>query len=145
MTSIMNTNVDFLCYHADFSFVAAYLSYRMCQSLFFCSVQTEQYILLRYMSNETKMPINIQWTTNYVLSKTQCFLFLEGISKAQCCPSSTWIWAFAPWKFNDSVPFQITVYLEQKCYKEMRAERYGSVKVVMAIYRKVICSCQEQL
>nr|CAB3451263.1 unnamed protein product [Digitaria exilis] len=40
---------------------------------------------------------------------------------------------------------QITVYLEQKCYKEMRAERYGSVKIVMAIYRKVICSCQEQL
>jgi hypothetical protein len=40
---------------------------------------------------------------------------------------------------------QITVYLEQKCYKEMRAERYGSVKVVMAIYRKVIYSCQEQL
>ncbi|AQK90017.1 ARM repeat superfamily protein [Zea mays] len=28
---------------------------------------------------------------------------------------------------------------------EFRAERYGSVKVVMAIYRKVICSCQEQL
>ncbi|XP_066317316.1 protein SEMI-ROLLED LEAF 2-like isoform X2 [Miscanthus floridulus] len=40
---------------------------------------------------------------------------------------------------------KITVYLEQKCYKELRAERYGSVKVVMAIYRKVICSCQEQL
>ncbi|WVZ69371.1 hypothetical protein U9M48_018168 [Paspalum notatum var. saurae] len=40
---------------------------------------------------------------------------------------------------------KITIYLEQKCYKEMRAERYGSVKVVMAIYRKVICSCQEQL
>ncbi|PUZ77921.1 hypothetical protein GQ55_1G412000 [Panicum hallii var. hallii] len=40
---------------------------------------------------------------------------------------------------------RITVYLEQKCYKEMRAERYGLVKVVMAIYRKVICSCQEQL
>ncbi|XP_062220474.1 protein SEMI-ROLLED LEAF 2-like [Phragmites australis] len=40
---------------------------------------------------------------------------------------------------------KITVYLEQKCYKEMRAERFGSVKVVMAIYRKVICSCQEQL
>ena len=43
------------------------------------------------------------------------------------------------------VPLQITVYLEQKSYKELRAERYGSVKVVMAIYRKVICSCQEQL
>ncbi|KAL6911589.1 hypothetical protein ACP4OV_000394 [Aristida adscensionis] len=40
---------------------------------------------------------------------------------------------------------KITVYLEQKCFKEMRAERFGSVKVVMAIYRKVICSCQEQL
>ncbi|GJN22464.1 hypothetical protein PR202_gb10026 [Eleusine coracana subsp. coracana] len=32
---------------------------------------------------------------------------------------------------------KITVYLEQKCYKEMRAECYGSVKVVMAIYRKI--------
>ncbi|ONM30390.1 protein SEMI-ROLLED LEAF 2 isoform X3 [Zea mays] len=40
---------------------------------------------------------------------------------------------------------KITFYLEQKCYKELRAERYGSVKVVIAIYRKVICSCQEQL
>ncbi|KAL5208316.1 hypothetical protein ABZP36_032751 [Zizania latifolia] len=40
---------------------------------------------------------------------------------------------------------KITVYLEQKCYKELRAEHFGSVKVVMAIYRKVICSCQEQL
>ncbi|XP_062221798.1 protein SEMI-ROLLED LEAF 2-like isoform X3 [Phragmites australis] len=40
---------------------------------------------------------------------------------------------------------KITVYLEQKFYKELRAERFGSVKVVMAIYRKVICSCQEQL
>ncbi|TVU28905.1 hypothetical protein EJB05_20443 [Eragrostis curvula] len=40
---------------------------------------------------------------------------------------------------------KITIYLEQKCFKEMRAERYGSVKVVMAIYRKVICSCPEQL
>ncbi|KAF0931195.1 hypothetical protein E2562_002544 [Oryza meyeriana var. granulata] len=40
---------------------------------------------------------------------------------------------------------KITVYLEQKFYKELRAEHFGSVKVVMAIYRKVICSCQEQL
>lgn len=40
---------------------------------------------------------------------------------------------------------KITVYLEQKFFKELRAERFGSVKVVMAIYRKVICSCQEQL
>ncbi|KAE8808190.1 cyclin-like protein [Hordeum vulgare] len=40
---------------------------------------------------------------------------------------------------------KITVYLEAKFFKELRAERFGSVKVVMAIYRKVICSCQEQL
>uniref|UniRef100_A0ACD5ZF39 Uncharacterized protein n=1 Tax=Avena sativa TaxID=4498 RepID=A0ACD5ZF39_AVESA len=40
---------------------------------------------------------------------------------------------------------KITVYLEQKFFKELRAERFGSVKVVVAIYRKVICSCQEQL
>ncbi|KAM0912181.1 hypothetical protein ACQ4PT_012892 [Festuca glaucescens] len=40
---------------------------------------------------------------------------------------------------------KITVYLEQKFFKELRAEHFGSVKVVMAIYRKVICSCQEQL
>uniref|UniRef100_A0A0E0K5Y4 Uncharacterized protein n=1 Tax=Oryza punctata TaxID=4537 RepID=A0A0E0K5Y4_ORYPU len=32
---------------------------------------------------------------------------------------------------------KITVYLEQKFYKELRAEHFGSVKVVMAIYRKV--------
>ncbi|XP_052144160.1 protein SEMI-ROLLED LEAF 2-like isoform X2 [Oryza glaberrima] len=40
---------------------------------------------------------------------------------------------------------KITVYLEQKFYKELRVEHFGSVKVIMAIYRKVICSCQEQL
>ncbi|KAM0823669.1 hypothetical protein ACQ4PT_070716 [Festuca glaucescens] len=32
---------------------------------------------------------------------------------------------------------QITVYLEQKFFKELRAERFGSVNVVMAIYRKI--------
>ncbi|KAM0823670.1 hypothetical protein ACQ4PT_070716 [Festuca glaucescens] len=31
----------------------------------------------------------------------------------------------------------ITVYLEQKFFKELRAERFGSVNVVMAIYRKI--------
>ncbi|KAF7091444.1 hypothetical protein CFC21_094024 [Triticum aestivum] len=40
---------------------------------------------------------------------------------------------------------KITVYLEQKFFKELRSERFGSVKVVMAIYRKVTCSCPEQL
>uniref|UniRef100_N1QUP6 Protein EFR3-like protein n=1 Tax=Aegilops tauschii TaxID=37682 RepID=N1QUP6_AEGTA len=40
---------------------------------------------------------------------------------------------------------KITIYLEQKFFKELRSERFGSVKVVMAIYRKVTCSCPEQL
>ncbi|KAJ3695782.1 hypothetical protein LUZ60_001159 [Juncus effusus] len=40
---------------------------------------------------------------------------------------------------------KISAYLEQKCYKELRAERFGSVKVVMTIYRKLLSSCKEQM
>ncbi|KAJ6847488.1 uncharacterized protein M6B38_277005 [Iris pallida] len=40
---------------------------------------------------------------------------------------------------------KITNYLEQRCYKELRIEHFGSVKVVMRIYRKLIISCKEQM
>ncbi|CAL9753850.1 unnamed protein product [Musa acuminata subsp. burmannicoides] len=40
---------------------------------------------------------------------------------------------------------KITTYLEQRCYKEMRNERFGSVKVVMCIYRKLLIACREQM
>ncbi|XP_073010606.1 protein SEMI-ROLLED LEAF 2-like [Typha latifolia] len=40
---------------------------------------------------------------------------------------------------------KITNYLEQRCYKELRLERFGSVKVVMCIYRKLLSSCKEQM
>ncbi|XP_074591589.1 protein SEMI-ROLLED LEAF 2-like isoform X2 [Curcuma longa] len=40
---------------------------------------------------------------------------------------------------------KITTYLEQRCYKELRLEHFGSVKVVLAIYRKLLLSCKEQM
>ena len=40
---------------------------------------------------------------------------------------------------------QITVYLEQRIYKELRAEQYGFAKVVMLIYRRLLVSCKEQM
>uniref|UniRef100_A0A8N4II40 Uncharacterized protein LOC105053077 n=1 Tax=Elaeis guineensis var. tenera TaxID=51953 RepID=A0A8N4II40_ELAGV len=40
---------------------------------------------------------------------------------------------------------KITNYLEQRCYKELRIEHFGSVKVVMCIYRKLLISCKEQM
>lgn len=40
---------------------------------------------------------------------------------------------------------KITSYLEQRCYKELRNERFQSVKVVMCIYRKLIISSKEQM
>nr|GMD10716.1 protein EFR3 homolog cmp44E-like [Ipomoea batatas]GMD95248.1 protein EFR3 homolog cmp44E-like [Ipomoea batatas]GMD97805.1 protein EFR3 homolog cmp44E-like [Ipomoea batatas] len=36
---------------------------------------------------------------------------------------------------------KITEYLEQRCYKDLRHERFGSVKVVLLIYRKLLSSC----
>lgn len=40
---------------------------------------------------------------------------------------------------------KITTYLEQRCYKELRTERFHHVKVVMCIYRKLLISCKEQM
>ncbi|KAI6695927.1 hypothetical protein NL676_023637 [Syzygium grande] len=40
---------------------------------------------------------------------------------------------------------KITNYLEQRCYKDLRNENYGSVKVVLCIYRKLLSSCKEQM
>ncbi|XP_031125263.1 uncharacterized protein LOC116027687 isoform X1 [Ipomoea triloba] len=40
---------------------------------------------------------------------------------------------------------KITEYLEQRCYKDLRHERFGSVKVVLLIYRKLLSSCKEQM
>jgi hypothetical protein len=40
---------------------------------------------------------------------------------------------------------QITVYLEQRIYKELRTEQYGFAKVVMLIYRRLLVSCKEQM
>lgn len=41
--------------------------------------------------------------------------------------------------------WQITEYLEQKCYKELRNGNIGSVKVVLCIYKKLLSSCKEQM
>ncbi|XP_062178610.1 protein SEMI-ROLLED LEAF 2-like isoform X2 [Phragmites australis] len=40
---------------------------------------------------------------------------------------------------------KITVYLEQRIYKELRSEQYGFAKVVMLIYRRLLVSCKEQM
>ncbi|XXG64153.1 hypothetical protein AAC387_Pa05g2182 [Persea americana] len=40
---------------------------------------------------------------------------------------------------------RITTYLEQKCYKELRNQRFHLAKVVMCIYRKLLISCKEQM
>lgn len=40
---------------------------------------------------------------------------------------------------------KITEYLEQRCYKDLRNEHLGSVKIVTMIYRKLLSSCKEQM
>ncbi|XP_042431458.1 protein SEMI-ROLLED LEAF 2-like [Zingiber officinale] len=40
---------------------------------------------------------------------------------------------------------KITEYLEQKCYKELRSEHFGYVKIVTCIYRKLVITCKEQM
>ncbi|KAL2328854.1 hypothetical protein Fmac_022281 [Flemingia macrophylla] len=40
---------------------------------------------------------------------------------------------------------KITDNLEQICYKDLRYETFGSVKVVLCIYRKFLWSCKEQM
>ncbi|CAJ2660994.1 protein SEMI-ROLLED LEAF 2-like isoform X1 [Trifolium pratense] len=40
---------------------------------------------------------------------------------------------------------KITENLEQRCYKDLRNENFGSVKVILCIYRKLLSSCKEQI
>ncbi|URE13514.1 Cyclin-related protein [Musa troglodytarum] len=40
---------------------------------------------------------------------------------------------------------KITNYLEQRCYRELRNEHFGYVKVVMRIYQKLLIACREQM
>ncbi|XP_042485763.1 protein SEMI-ROLLED LEAF 2-like [Macadamia integrifolia] len=40
---------------------------------------------------------------------------------------------------------KITKHLEQRCYKDLRTEHFGSAKVVLIIYRKLLSSCKEQM
>ncbi|KAL5152381.1 Protein EFR3 B [Glycine soja] len=40
---------------------------------------------------------------------------------------------------------KITDNLEQRCYKDLRNENFGSVKVVLCIYRKLLSTCKEQM
>lgn len=40
---------------------------------------------------------------------------------------------------------QITNYLEQRCYKEMRNGQFGYVNTIMTIYRRLLFSCKEQM
>lgn len=40
---------------------------------------------------------------------------------------------------------KITEYLEQRCYKDLRNGQFGSAKVVLCVYRKLLSSCKEQM
>ncbi|XVE81083.1 hypothetical protein DITRI_Ditri15bG0034800 [Diplodiscus trichospermus] len=40
---------------------------------------------------------------------------------------------------------KITSNLEQRCYKDLRNENFGCVKVVLCIYSKLLSSCKEQM
>ncbi|XLT85895.1 hypothetical protein HN873_007648, partial [Arachis hypogaea] len=40
---------------------------------------------------------------------------------------------------------KINENLEQRCYKDLRNEMFGSVKVVLCIYRRFLSSCKELL
>ncbi|XP_058748891.1 protein SEMI-ROLLED LEAF 2 isoform X2 [Vicia villosa] len=40
---------------------------------------------------------------------------------------------------------KIAENLEQRCYKDLRNENFGSVKVILCIYRKLLSSCKEQI
>ncbi|KAI5413613.1 hypothetical protein KIW84_057965 [Lathyrus oleraceus] len=40
---------------------------------------------------------------------------------------------------------KIAENLEQRCYKDLRNESFGSVKVILCIYRKLLSSCKEQI
>lgn len=40
---------------------------------------------------------------------------------------------------------KITTYLEQRCYKELRSEEFGFVKIIMCIYHKLLVSCKDQM
>ncbi|XP_059446358.1 protein SEMI-ROLLED LEAF 2 isoform X1 [Corylus avellana] len=40
---------------------------------------------------------------------------------------------------------KITNQLEQRCYKDLRNENFGSLKVVLRIYGKLLSSCKEQM
>ncbi|XP_031381581.1 protein SEMI-ROLLED LEAF 2 isoform X2 [Punica granatum] len=40
---------------------------------------------------------------------------------------------------------KITDNLEQRCYKDLRNENFGSVKVVLCVYQKLLSSCKEQM
>jgi len=57
---------------------------------------------------------------------------------------SLWFWFICTSKCNIRL-FQITSYLEQRCYRELRTENYQSVKVVICIYRKLLISCKDQM
>lgn len=47
--------------------------------------------------------------------------------------------------FSGIPSLQITDNLEQICYKDLRYETFGSVKVVLCVYRKFLSSCKEQM
>ncbi|KAL8153603.1 hypothetical protein V2J09_011363 [Rumex salicifolius] len=40
---------------------------------------------------------------------------------------------------------KITEFLEQRFYKDLRNQHMGSVKVVLCVYTKLLCSCKEQM
>lgn len=44
-----------------------------------------------------------------------------------------------------AVNVQIASALEQRGYKELRAERYGTIRVVMRAYSRLLADCRDQM
>ncbi|XP_023514234.1 uncharacterized protein LOC111778563 [Cucurbita pepo subsp. pepo] len=40
---------------------------------------------------------------------------------------------------------KITELLEQRCYKDLRNENFGSVKIIICVYRKLLLMCKDQM
>ena len=75
-------------------------------------------------------------------------LYLRSLSKSEVIAvggrKSYWLQSNYL-SFSVVLSLQITDNLEQRCYKDLRSEMFGSVKVVLCIYRKFLSSCKEQM
>uniref|UniRef100_K3Y2L6 ARM repeat superfamily protein n=1 Tax=Setaria italica TaxID=4555 RepID=K3Y2L6_SETIT len=72
-------------------------------------------------------------------------LMKEGLGSCASMLRKTLFGCQSLWSFCTLIFEQITVYLEQRIYRDLRSEQYGFAKVVMLIYRRLLVSCKEQM